>query len=157
MMKRPIKDRLLEKLVPGPNGCWVYIGSKNSSGYGQINEGYTNMSAHRASWEVHVGPIPAEMLVLHKCDYRTCCNPAHLFLGSQLDNMRNRGVKGHKASTRGRNNGNTKLVKADVHDIRRRVKADEPRISIAKAHNISRQGIYNIKIGANWGWLREEP
>ena len=76
---------------------------------------------------------------------------------SQLDNMRDRDKKGRKAPNRGRKNGNARLVEADVHDIRRRVKAGEPRLSIASAYNVSRQAIYNIKIGADWGWLPEEP
>jgi DNA invertase Pin-like site-specific DNA recombinase len=71
--------------------------------------------------------------------------------------MRDRDINGHSALNRGRNNGNARLVEEDVHDIRRRLKAGEPRISIARAYNVSRQTIYNIKIKADWGWLPEEP
>jgi DNA invertase Pin-like site-specific DNA recombinase len=71
--------------------------------------------------------------------------------------MRDRDINGRSALNRGRKNGNAKLVEADVHDIRRRLKAGEPRISIARAYNVSRQAIYNIEIGADWGWLPEEP
>ena len=76
---------------------------------------------------------------------------------SQLDNMSDRDIDGRSALNRGRKNGNARLVEADIHDIRRRLKAGEPRISIARAYNISRQAIYNIKRGAHWGWLPEEP
>jgi hypothetical protein len=57
---------------------------------------------------------------------------------------------GRTAPNRGKKNGNARLVEEDVHDIRRRV-------SIARTYNVSRQAIYNIKIGADWGWLPEEP
>jgi hypothetical protein len=48
------------------------------------------MQAHRLSWLVNVGEIPEGMHVLHKCDNRPCCNPKHLFLGTNLDNIKDR-------------------------------------------------------------------
>jgi hypothetical protein len=76
---------------------------------------------------------------------------------SQLDNMSDRDIDGRSALNRGRKNGNARLVEADVHDIRRRLKAGERGLSIARAYKVSRQAIHNIKIGAHWSLLPEEP
>ena len=72
--------------VPGPLGdeCWVWIGGRNNSGYGHVWYRSECHGAHRIAWELHSGPIPEGMWVLHKCDRPSCCNPSHLFLGTAL-------------------------------------------------------------------------
>jgi hypothetical protein len=70
--------------------CWYWIGSRDSGGYGIIGP----RKAHRESYELFHGKIPIGMHVLHKCDIRSCINPDHLFLGTQLDNMRDCKRKG---------------------------------------------------------------
>lgn len=54
--------------------------------------------AHRVSWEVHNGEIPVGMNVLHRCDNAGCVNPAHLFLGTQADNIKDMFAKGRQNS-----------------------------------------------------------
>ena len=56
-----------------------------NSGYGKTTK---HTLAHRAVWELVNGLIPRDVMVLHQCDNKLCINPGHLFLGSQLDNMR---------------------------------------------------------------------
>jgi hypothetical protein len=77
------------KTVPEPNtGCLLWTGGYG--GYGR----FRRLVAHRYSWERAFGVIPAGMLVCHKCDTPACVNPDHLFLGTDLDNARDKITKG---------------------------------------------------------------
>lgn len=79
--------------------CWIYIGHRNTGGYGHINTGRHHGSmvlTHRYSWILHYGPIQDETpFVLHHCDNPPCVNPAHLFVGTQADNVKDMMAKGH--------------------------------------------------------------
>ena len=81
------------------DACWEWAGSKNPCGYGhyrapRCGRAKTNIRSHRVAYELRVGPIPRGLHVLHTCDNRACCNPAHLWLGTHADNMRDKGEKG---------------------------------------------------------------
>jgi hypothetical protein len=93
---RPLSERLWPKVEPEPNtGCWLWMGGANNKGYGMLHdEAGKHMLSHRASYMLTNGPIPQGMHVLHRCDTPLCCNPAHLFLGTHTDNMRDAASKG---------------------------------------------------------------
>ncbi len=109
-----------------PSGCWVWTSTMKSNGYGCIQIGSRVdgsrriVRAHRASWALHNGPIPDGLHVLHHCDIRSCVNPAHLFLGTNADNVRDREKKGRGLPSVlfGDANGKTKLTDAEVAEIR---------------------------------------
>lgn len=100
------------------NGCWLWIGLKDKDGYGLISIKRRHKRTHRYSWELHNGPIPTGILVLHHCDIPACVNPSHLFLGTHQDNVKDRVSKDRTAHTCGTKNGNSKLTYEDICLIR---------------------------------------
>lgn len=90
-------------------GCWIWRGAPSGKmGYGHISVGPRSdkmaIGAHRFSWLLHRGAIPSGLSVLHKCDVPLCVNPAHLFVGTQGDNVRDMARKGRN---RNQNTGRT--------------------------------------------------
>ena len=79
------------------DGCWEWTASRSGKGYGVFfHLGFSGRrtSAHRFSWELHNGPVPAGLHVLHHCDNPSCVRPDHLWLGTQSDNSKDMWNKG---------------------------------------------------------------
>ena len=83
-----------DKVDKSDNGCWLWIAAKNEHGYGCFRYRNVLYKAHRVAWEQVNGTIQNDKFVLHRCDNPSCVNPLHLFLGTQLDNMRDMLNKG---------------------------------------------------------------
>lgn len=119
LLKRPALERFEERFTKTPT-CWEWNNIDRTRRYGRfmIDGAYTN--AHRASYRLYVGQIPAGLNVLHRCDNPACVRPDHLFLGTQLDNMRDCSAKGRARPKKGVDNIKAKLSEEDVREIRRR-------------------------------------
>lgn len=101
--EKPMADRL-SHYIPVPfSGCWIWLGSVDRDGYGRLNGSNLGKRqfqfAHRASYELHVSAIPTDMMVLHHCDLPCCINPAHLYLGTPVENGRDKKVRGRARTT----------------------------------------------------------
>jgi len=90
--------------VKQTDGCWLWLGAKDSDGYGSVKIGNRGTHAHRIAYALMVGHIPPGVSVLHSCDNRSCVRPDHLFLGTQLDNINDMIKKGRDNKARGDRN-----------------------------------------------------
>lgn len=83
--------------------CWEWQGPPDNDGYGNVMAYSKHWKAHRLAWVLSVGDIPAGRIICHSCDNRACCNPDHLWLGTQLQNIADRDLKGRHAGSKIRN------------------------------------------------------
>lgn len=116
--------RFLSK-VDRTGECWIWTAGMFRDGYGCFSSSRIARRAHRVAWTLFRGPIPDEVLVLHNCpagDNPRCVNPAHLWLGTQADNMADMRKKGRAAT--GDKHGSRlhpeRLLRGDKHPMRLR-------------------------------------
>lgn len=107
-----------------------------------------NRTAHRLAWEFARGPIPEGQWVLHRCDNPPCCNPSHLFLGTQTENDADRTTKGR--SSRGGRHPYAKLNEDAVRIVRRRFAAGEHARDLATEFSVSSTTLWQAATGKTW-------
>jgi DNA-binding XRE family transcriptional regulator len=129
-MRQTLADRFWSKVDKrGPDECWLWRSAVSKNGYGAFGIGKRgHFGAHRIAWELTNGRIPRGggshgTCVCHRCDNPLCVNPAHLWLGSCADNLRDMRDKGRQGrgevmARRGEANGFSKLTEQLVRDIR---------------------------------------
>lgn len=145
--------------TPVETPCREWRGSRLAAGYGL----YRRTLLHRWVWEAVNGPIPAGVVVRHRCDNPPCFRYDHLLAGTQADNVADMMAKGrdghgvtgpiHPASKQGILNGRARLGESDVMAIRARLVAGESATTIALDYGVRPNTIHYIKTGQNWGWL----
>jgi hypothetical protein len=140
-------SRFESKFVPEPNsGCYLWIAAAGKR-YGHFGLHGKVVDAHRASYELYVSKIPEGKCVLHSCDVPLCVNPAHLFLGTQTENLDDMTKKGRRSCGRLDGHGSAKLTIDQVMAIR----ADNRKhAEIAKEYGIGQSTVGSIKTGVTW-------
>lgn len=95
----PIEDRLTNRWVVADNGCWLWTGTMQNAGYGEVIVNGNRRLAHRVIYELHHGPIASGLVVRHRCDTPACVNPDHLLSGTQADNIHDMHARGRARGT----------------------------------------------------------
>lgn len=169
--------RFHEKVERSPGGCWLWMGSKDSDGYGRFWFVNRTIHAQRGAWLLFKGEIPDGLYVLHECDTPACVNPNHLFLGTALDNAQDAKRKGRVVSgdrhraihasglPRGdehwtrrdpvaRLKNVAKLTPDDIREIRKRRVDGESLRKLGRAFGVSSPTILRAVNGTGWKWLQ---
>lgn len=152
---KPDTERFWSRvLVPEDKSrCWVWFGA-NSNGYGNFNRmNKQNILAHRFSWELHKGPIPDGLFVMHMCDNPSCVNPNHLKLGTNKENSHDSVAKGritNRPAVTGENNSKTNLDERHVKLIRLAAMRGIPAKEISDILGLSYEGLRGIIKGRTW-------
>lgn len=134
-------------------GCWLWNRWRNQDGYGRTQVAGKNVLAHRWSYTLHHGLIPAGRIVMHTCDVPACVNPAHLRAGTVQENVADRDQKGRRPPPKGAKNGRAKLTPSDVHEIRRLLTNGLPVRVCAKRYSVTGTTIRGIRDRRSWSHL----
>ncbi len=146
-----LEERFWKKVVKGcePSDCWGWSGSTSPAGYGAIWPGPGSngpTQAHRVSYEIHKGNIPAGLLIMHICDNPPCCNPDHLEIGTDKTNAEDKAKK--LRHNFGEQRYNAKLTEKDVIEIRASVGVTQSQL--AKNYKVTGSVISNIINRKTW-------
>jgi plasmid maintenance system antidote protein VapI len=159
------------KKVRKTRKCWLWMGNRNDLGYGIMCVLYKATRAHRISWKINRGAIPAGKKVLHRCDNPPCVRPSHLFIGTQADNAQDmwnkkrghagiagpRGERWHKSHDgtlpTGEDNANSKLTEKDVLAIRRLATGGMEQRPLAKMFGVTQATISVVVSRRTWRFL----
>jgi hypothetical protein len=132
--------------------CWVWMGARTNKNYGHMNHNGAHVYAHRFSWELHKGAIPAGLVVCHKCDNRRCVKPDHLFLGTHQENNADMWAKGRGVGgkIKGTQHPHAKLTDDKVKIILAKYKEGATQLSIAYEFGVCQTNISRIVRGKGW-------
>ena len=130
----------------GADECWEWNARRNACGYGTFQlKAKQSALAHRVCWTITSGDIPEGMSVCHRCD-----NPAHLFLGTHLDNMRDMFAKGRREAVRGEQHHLARLCPCAVRMARRLAAEGVMQKDIARRLDVSKNCVRGVVRGETW-------
>jgi hypothetical protein len=138
--------------VQKSDACWLWVGHRNTGGYGVICWNGKPWKAHRMAWILTNGKIPKGLNVLHRCDNPPCVNPAHLFLGTQADNVMDAFLKGRLHPYRRRTGEQHHMAKLTAEQVvqMRALRNSAPYHAIAKQFGVSTMTAYRAITGQSW-------
>ena len=140
----------------GPDACWPWTGgNRHPFGYGLMAVNRRPEGAHRVAYLVTYGEIPSDKpAVCHSCDNPACCNPRHLFAGTQADNLYDMDSKGRSTWRDSKNvgvrNGATSLTDQDVRETRRLAQRGSSQRAIAEHFGIGKATVARIIHRETW-------
>jgi HNH endonuclease len=153
------RDRFNQKVRKGaPDECWPWIGKLEPEGYASAYFGGNNDRVHRWAYVFHhrkpIGRYSPRrsLCICHECDNRACCNPAHLFEGTDADNAADMAKKGR--AQRGEKHYAAKLTTEQVHAIRTDLR---PSRVLAAKYGVTNSTISAVRQAGSWPSLGDAP
>lgn len=134
------KHKLLSR-IENVEDCWIWLGSINQDGYGNIWVDKKPWRTHRLSYFIHKGEIQKGLCVCHKCDKPACINPEHLWLGTHIDNMKDMVTK--KRTLYAEQRPNNKIPSWVRPEIVKKYLSGITQLQLAKEYNCHASAIYN--------------
>jgi hypothetical protein len=169
--KTDLATRFWSKVLK-TDGCWLWQAGTNEHGYGLVQVGKRSANnpvpskAHRVAWELTYGPIPEGKNILHNCpggDNPSCVNPAHLYAGSQRDNVTDMWAKGRAGNRsypgwkmpaekvrRGEASRNAKLTEDEIRQIRALYAAGSTQVGLAAQFGVSQATVSRVVLRQGW-------
>lgn len=139
------------------DSCWLWVGAKSGGGYGKmcfsVDGKNFYVKAHHISYLIHYGSYVKDngtyhgVCVLHKCDTPSCVNPEHLYLGSQLENIRDKVSKNRSYRPSGEKNPKAKLSEEKVMNIKKSKLNDK---ELSGLYKVDKTTINSIRTGKTW-------
>jgi hypothetical protein len=136
----------------GPDACWPFQGCRDKWGYAHTAIKHKRVQAHRKAYELSVGEIPAGMCLLHSCDNPPCCNPKHLRLGTNAENVADKMRKGRHPV--GVEAYNAKLNEEKVREMRRLRQEGMTYKKLGALFQINYTTARYVCRGDNWGHVK---
>lgn len=125
-------DKFWERADYSDNeGCWPWVGTVNSYGYGRVRAGGRMYQATHLSLEIDGRPRRNNLYALHSCDNTICVNPRHLRWGTAQDNMDDMHRRGRFVKSKRTNKKMNELIAADI------IASSETQSVLAARHGIS--------------------
>jgi hypothetical protein len=138
--------------IAGPDECWLWNGGRSDKGYGQVKwAGRKQEGSHRVAFFLSGGYLPEGLSVCHTCDNPPCCNPTHLFAGTQQINVADCVGKGRNA--RGEKARHSKLKESEILAMRKAHRKGAKYAELAKQYGVSRATARQAIIGGTWKHL----
>lgn len=161
-----MKARFWSKVdIRSEGECWEWKASLRSTGYGQFEFGGTMLKSHRVAYVLTHGAIPDGLHVCHTCDNRKCCNPSHLWLGTNADNTADKVSKGRAIGPKGKQHGwhthpermargerasKAKLTREKVEQIKKLREDGMGQRAVARMFGVTHSAIAAIEKGRTW-------
>lgn len=136
----------------GADECWNWQGPVDRLGYGVLGFAGKHWRSHRLAYALSIAEIPEGQHVLHTCDNRRCCNPAHLWVGDHADNMLDMALKGRRVGINaGQRNGRAKFTQEQAEEIRSRYRAGGvSQQDLADEYGVSQFAVSQIVLGRRY-------
>lgn len=155
-MRKSTQERFWEKVqIQQDHECWEWLAGKQSDGYGAFRFAGTMQLAHRVAYKLAKGAFDETLHVLHRCDNPGCVNPAHLFLGTNQDNVDDKVAKNRQQKLKGVEHGRAKLTEQQVVEIRARYAAGNiSQAALGREYGVHHAQIHYIVKNKLWKHLK---